>query len=50
MPSMTGPLRNLRYLKAHCTRERILDISLELFTAQGYEKTSLREITDSSRY
>ena len=28
------------------TRERILDISLELFTAQGYDKTSLREIAD----
>jgi AcrR family transcriptional regulator len=28
------------------TRERILDISLELFTAQGYEKTSLREIAE----
>jgi len=28
------------------TRERILDISLELFTTQGYEKTSLREIAE----
>jgi len=28
------------------TRERILDIALELFTEQGYEKTSLREIAD----
>ncbi len=26
------------------TRERILDVALELFTAQGYEQTSLREI------
>jgi len=26
------------------TRERILDIALDLFTTQGYEKTSLREI------
>ena len=26
------------------TRERILDIALELFTEQGYEKTSLRQI------
>ena len=28
------------------TRERILDISLELFTEQGYDKTSLREIAE----
>lgn len=28
------------------TRERILDIALELFSEQGYEKTSLREIAE----
>jgi AcrR family transcriptional regulator len=28
------------------TRERILDVALELFLEQGYEKTSLREIAD----
>jgi AcrR family transcriptional regulator len=28
------------------TRERILDISLELFSAQGYDKTSLRQIAE----
>jgi AcrR family transcriptional regulator len=28
------------------TRERILDIALELFTTQGYETTSLREIAE----
>jgi len=28
------------------TRERILDIALELFTAQGYDKTSLRQIAE----
>jgi AcrR family transcriptional regulator len=28
------------------TRERILDISLELFTDQGYDKTSLRQIAE----
>jgi len=27
-------------------RERILDVALELFTARGYDKTSLREIAD----
>jgi AcrR family transcriptional regulator len=28
------------------TRERILDIALELFTDQGYDKTSLRDIAE----
>src|ERR1700691_2028477 len=28
------------------TRERILDIALDLFTEHGYDKTSLREIAD----
>jgi len=28
------------------TRERILDIALELFTSQGYDKTSLRQIAE----
>ena len=28
------------------TRERILDISLELFTTQGYDKTSIRQIAE----
>ncbi|MGA2529735.1 MAG: helix-turn-helix domain-containing protein [Acidimicrobiales bacterium] len=28
------------------TRERILDIAMELFTEQGYEKTSLRQIAE----
>ena len=28
------------------TRERILDVALELFTEQGYDKTSLREIAE----
>jgi len=28
------------------TRERILDIALELFTQQGYDKTSLRDIAE----
>ena len=27
-------------------RERILDVSLELFNEQGYDKTSLREIAE----
>lgn len=29
------------------TRERILDVALDLFTERGYDKTSLREIADS---
>src|SRR4051794_25210669 len=28
------------------TRERILDVALELFSDQGYEKTSLRQIAE----
>jgi AcrR family transcriptional regulator len=28
------------------TRERILDVALDLFTEQGYDKTSLREIAE----
>ncbi len=31
---------------AASTRERILDIALELFTEQGYDKTSLRDISE----
>jgi AcrR family transcriptional regulator len=31
---------------AGSTRERILDIALELFTTQGYDKTSLRQIAE----
>jgi AcrR family transcriptional regulator len=32
--------------KPGSTRERILDIALELFTEQGYDKTSLQNIAD----
>jgi len=32
------------------TRSRILDIALELFTVQGYEKTSLRQIAEELGY
>src|ERR1700744_2302399 len=31
---------------APATRERILEIALDLFSEQGYEKTSLRDIAD----
>src|ERR1700691_1913455 len=31
---------------ARSTRERILDVALELFTRQGYDKTSLRDIAE----
>jgi len=32
--------------EAVSTRERILDIALELFTEQGYDKTSIRDIAE----
>ncbi len=32
------------------TRERILDIALDLFTTQGYDKTSLRQIAERLGY
>ena len=32
------------------TREQILDVALELFTANGYEKTSLREIAERMNF
>jgi len=35
-----------REIDESSTRERILDISLELFSTQGYDKTSLREIAE----
>jgi AcrR family transcriptional regulator len=37
-----APTRTPRRL----TRDRILDVALELFNEQGYDKTSLREIAD----
>ena len=39
-----GPARRGR--PRGSTRERILDVALELFTEQGYEQTSLREIAE----
>ncbi|HEX4107452.1 MAG TPA: TetR family transcriptional regulator [Solirubrobacteraceae bacterium] len=42
---MSVPARTTRR-EAGSTRERILDIALELFTEQGYEKTSLRNIAE----
>jgi len=35
---------------ASTTRERILDVALELFTSQGYDKTSLREIAERMEF
>jgi len=42
----TEPRQMGRRGSAVQTRERILDIALELFTEQGYEKTSLRDIAE----
>jgi AcrR family transcriptional regulator len=50
MPRLQGHARNDGTVdpsdQGPSTRERILDISLELFTTQGYDKTSLREIAE----
>jgi hypothetical protein len=40
--SAPPPEQVRRRPEAGGTRDRILDIALELFTEQGYEKTSLR--------
>jgi AcrR family transcriptional regulator len=42
MEASAGPRRTRR--PRGVTRERILDVALELFNEQGYDKTSLREI------
>src|SRR5262245_47346547 len=42
MEAKTRKQRRRRLL----TRERILDVALELFNEQGYDKTSLREIAE----
>jgi AcrR family transcriptional regulator len=44
-PSATVPVERPDD-EATSTRERILDIALELFTEQGYDKTSIRDIAD----
>src|ERR1700749_1639001 len=46
--SQTGtPTRGARGSQSQgSTRERILDIALELFSEQGYDKTSLRDIAE----
>src|SRR6201986_5297062 len=46
--SQTGtPTRGARGSQSQgSTRERILDIALELFVEQGYDKTSLRDIAE----
>jgi len=43
---MSSPTRNPVTRPRTLTRERILEVALELFNEQGYEKTSLREIAD----
>ncbi len=43
---MTGVTTKGERLPPARTRERILEVALELFTHQGYDKTSLREIAE----
>jgi AcrR family transcriptional regulator len=50
MPRSSPPAaaqgRDLASTDARSTRERILDVALELFVEQGYDKTSLRQIAE----
>jgi AcrR family transcriptional regulator len=45
-PPGTSSDQPARRATGNSTRERILDIALELFTEQGYDKTSLRDIAE----
>ena len=46
-PGVDGrPGKEVNSEKASDTRERLLDIALELFIEQGYDKTSLRQIAE----
>jgi AcrR family transcriptional regulator len=46
-PQSAAPARDAQAAQnLTSTRERILDIALELFTDQGYDKTSLRDIAE----
>jgi AcrR family transcriptional regulator len=45
-PSPASPERTAERRDINGTRERILDIALDLFIEQGYEKTSLRQIAE----
>lgn len=46
MAAVSAALSSEEAEGARSTRERILDVALELFSDQGYEKTSVREIAE----
>ena len=46
-PGATGGGRGRGGRPRGATRQRILDVALDLFNEHGYDKTSLREIADA---
>ena len=47
VPTETAPTETLRERKKRRTRDALLRAALELFTTQGYERTTVDEIADA---
>ena len=46
-PPATGPEQGRRQRKKQRTREALIEAAMELFTAKGYDRTAVHEITDA---